>query len=95
MKALTITATERRKSTIKYAAILNGCKSLTRVLFSTKVSTAVAVVVIAAMYRHTVTAVDTIEAQRAVAIDCLCGLPWLMAGAFRSSRKPSKKGGDR
>ncbi len=57
---------------------------------------AVAVVVIGAMWWHNITTENVIEAQEAVAYDCLCGMPWAIVWAFRaifSDIKISKKGG--
>ena len=52
-------------------------------LFSRRVSLIVAGAVIAAIWWHNFTIADTIAAQDAVAIDCLCGLPWAIAWAVR------------
>lgn len=64
-------------------------------LFSAKVSTAVAIVVVAAMYWHNLTIDNTIEAQEAVAFDCLLGMPWGLVWAIRATRMPMpEEGGD-
>lgn len=64
-------------------------------MFSAKVSTAVAIVVVAAMYWHNLTIDNTIEAQEAVAFDCFLGMPWAIVWAFRASRMPMpEKGGE-
>lgn len=59
-----------------------------RSLFCAKVSMAVAVVVVAAMWWHNITIKDTITAQEAVGFDALCGIPWAVVWAFRASRMP-------
>lgn len=64
-------------------------------LFSAKVSMAVAVVTVAAMWWHILTIVDNIAAGEAVATDCLIGMPWAIVWAFRASRMPMpEKGGE-
>lgn len=62
-------------------------------LFSAKVSTAVAIVVVAAMYWHNLTIDNTIEAQRAVGFDGLLGMPWAFVWAIRASLKPMPEEG--
>lgn len=65
-----------------------------RATFSAKVSTVVAVIVIAAMYWHNLTIDNTIEAQEAVGYDCLLGMPWGIVWAIRATRMPApEKGG--
>lgn len=67
-----------------------------RVLFCEKVSMAVAVVVVAAMWWHNISIDNVIDAQEAVAYDCLCGMPWGIVWAMRSTFfdiKSNKKGG--
>lgn len=66
-----------------------------RATFSAKVSTVVAVIVIAAMYWHNLTIDNTIEAQEAVGYDCLLGMPWGIVWAIRATRMPMpEEGGD-
>lgn len=66
-----------------------------RAIFSAKVSTVVAVIVIVAMYWHNISIDNTIEAQRAVAFDCLLGMPWGIVWAIRATRIPMpEEGGD-
>lgn len=62
-------------------------------LFSAKVSTAVAIVVVAAMYWHNLSIDNTIEAQEAVGLDCLLGMPWAFVWAIRASLKPMPEEG--
>ena len=62
-------------------------------LFSAKVSTAVAIVVVAAMYWHNLTIDNTIEAQEAVGFDCLLGMPWGLVWAIRATRMPMPEEG--
>ena len=66
-------------------------------VFSAKVSTVVAVTLIAAMWWHNISIVDTIEAQKAVGTDCLLGMPWALVWAVRATFMPipgeEKKGG--
>lgn len=54
-------------------------------VFSAKVSTVVAVTLIAAMWWHNISIVDTIEAQKAVGTDCLLGMPWALVWAVRAT----------
>ena len=68
-------------------------RRIVRALFSTRVSTAVAFVVLAAMWWHNIAIDNTLEAQRSVAIDCLCGMPWGIVWAFRASRMPMPEEG--
>lgn len=66
-----------------------------RAIFSAKVSTVVAVIVIVAMYWHNISIDNVIEAQRAVAFDCLLGMPWGIVWAIRATRMPMpEEGGD-
>lgn len=62
-------------------------------VFSAKVSTVVAVIIIAAMWWHNITIADTIEAQEAVGVDCLLGMPWGIVWAIRFSRMPMPEEG--
>lgn len=62
-------------------------------LFSARVSTAVAIVVVAAMYWHNLTIDNTIEAQRAVGFDGLLGMPWGIVWAIRATRMPMPEEG--
>lgn len=62
-------------------------------LFSAKVSTAIAIVVVAAMYWHNLTIDNTIEAQRAVGFDGLLGMPWGIVWAIRATRMPMPEEG--
>ena len=55
--------------------------------FSPNASLIAACAVAALMYFHFMTIADAIEAQRAVAIDCLYGLPWGIAFLIRSIKK--------
>ena len=68
-------------------------RRIVRALFSARVSTAVAFVVLAAMWWHNIAIDNTLEAQRAVAIDCLCGMPWGIVWAIRASRMPMPEEG--
>lgn len=68
---------------------------IVRAMFSPMVSTAVAVIVIAAMYWHHITIGNTIDVQRAVGYDALIALPWIFVWAYRASRMPMpEKGGE-
>lgn len=63
-------------------------------VFSAKVSMAVAVVTVAAMWWHNIAIIDTIEAQKAVGTDCLYAMPWGIVWAYRASRMSlQEKGG--
>ncbi len=58
-----------------------------RAIFSAKVSTVVAIVVVAAMYWHNLS-IDNV-------IDCLLGMPWGIVWAVRFTRMPMpEEGGD-
>lgn len=56
-------------------------------------STAVAVIVTAAMFWHVITITDTIEAQEAVGFDCLLGMPWAVVWAIRFTFMPMPEEG--
>lgn len=62
-------------------------------VFSAKVSTVVAVIIIAAMWWHNITIANTIEAQEAVGFDCLLAMPWGIVWAIRFSRRPMPEEG--
>ncbi len=64
-----------------------------RAIFSEKVSTVVAVLVLAAMYWHILSIDNTIESQEAVAFDCLLGMPWGIVWAIRATRMPMPEEG--
>lgn len=64
-----------------------------RATFSEKVSTVVAVLVLAAMYWHILSIDNTIESQEAVAFDCLLGMPWGLVWAIRAARMPMPEEG--
>lgn len=64
-----------------------------RATFSAKVSTVVAFVCLAAMWWHNITIDNTLEAQEAVGLDCLLGMPWGIVWAFRASRMPMPEEG--
>lgn len=69
---------------------------IVRAMFSAKASTVVAVIILAAMWWHNISIADTLEAQRAVGIDCLLAMPWALVWAIRASRMPmSKEGGEK
>lgn len=69
--------------------------NILRAMFCARVSMAVAVVVVAAMWWHNITIADTLAAQKAVGTDCLYGMPWAIVWAFRASRMPlPKEGGE-
>lgn len=65
-----------------------------RAIFSAKVSTVVAIVVVAAMYWHNLSIDNVIEAQRAVGFDCLLGMPWGIVWAIRFTRMPMPEEGE-
>lgn len=64
-----------------------------RAIFSAKVSTVVAFIVVAAMYWHNLSIDNVIEAQRAVGFDCLLGMPWGIVWAIRFTRMPMPEEG--
>ncbi len=66
---------------------------IVRALFSAKVSTAVAIIVVAAMWWHNLIISNTIEAQEAVGFDCLLGMPWGLVWAIRATRMPMPEEG--
>ena len=69
-------------------------RQLLRAVFSPAATLGVAVVVFAAMMWHNATVADTLEAQRAVAMDALCALPWGAAWAVRAVITAIRKGGE-
>lgn len=68
-------------------------RNIVRALFSEKVSTAVAIVCVVAMWWHNIAIDNTIEAQEAVATDVLYAMPWGIVWAFRASRMPMPEEG--
>ena len=64
------------------AAVL---KSTFRIVFGEKVSMAVAVIAVCAMWLHAATTADPVAAEEAVATDCLWLLPWGIAWAVRAT----------
>ncbi len=68
-------------------------RRIVRALFGAKVSTVVAAIVVTAMWWHNITIADTIEAQEAVAFDCLLGMPWGIVWAIRATRMPMPEEG--
>ena len=68
-------------------------RRIVRATFSGKVSTVVAVLVVAAMYWHNLSIDNVIEAQRAVGFDCLLGMPWGIVWAVRATRMPMPEEG--
>lgn len=95
-------AIERRYSTNHFREALTAAwrwtrsnctpRRIFRTLFSARVSAAVAILVVIAMWWHSMTIADTLEAQRAVGLDCLAGLPWGLFWTVRSTRMPEKGG---
>ena len=74
---------------------LSALRSMARILFSAKVSTVVAVIVVAAIWWHNISIADTVEAQETVGLDCLAMLPWGIAWTLRTiSATEIKKGGE-
>ena len=63
-------------------------RNIFRALFCEKVSMAVAIVVIAAMWWHNISIDNVIEAQEAVGLDCLLGMPWGIVWAVRATFLP-------
>lgn len=68
-------------------------RRIARAVFSARVSAIVAAVTIAAMWWHNITIADTIEAQEAVGLDCLIGMPWGLVWAIRATRMPMPEEG--
>lgn len=71
-------------------------RNIFRVLFCEKASMAVGAVVVAAMWWHSASINNTLEAQKAVGTDCLYALPWGIVWAVRATLadfKTVKKGG--
>lgn len=68
-------------------------RRIVRVLFSAKVSTAVAIAVVAAVYWHIFSIDNAIEMQGAIGTDCLLGMPWGIVWAIRTIRKPMPEEG--
>jgi len=68
-------------------------RNIFRVLFCEKVSMAVGAVVVAAMWWHNISIDNVIDAQEAVAFDCLLGMPWGIVWAIRATRMPMPEEG--
>lgn len=80
----------------KWAKCRCTARNIFRAIFCEKVSMAVAVVVVAAMWWHNISIDNVIEAQEAVGTDCLFGMPWAIVWAIRATFadiKSAKKGG--
>lgn len=61
-------------------------------LFSARVSGAFAALFLAALLWHNISITDTVEAQRALGVDCLLALPYAIAWVLRPS---ATKGGEK
>lgn len=61
-------------------------------LFSARVSAAFAALFLAALWWHNISITDTVEAQRALGVDCLLALPYAIAWTLRPS---APKGGEK
>jgi len=70
-----------------------------RFAFCEKVSMAVAVVLVCAMWWHIFTIADSITAGESVATDCLYAMPWGIVWAFRTTianlKTTAKEGGEK
>lgn len=82
----------RAKSTNRSAS----AKKAFRALFSSKATLAAAILCACAVWWDALTIADTIDAQAAIAIDCLLAMPWGIIGVLRAIRKPMpEKGGEK
>lgn len=63
-------------------------RNIVRAIFCEKVSMAVAVVLVCAMWWHNITIADNIAAGEQVATDCLYAMPWGIVWAIRASCMP-------
>ena len=91
----TIAAPQRQQ--FPASAAIGAAKSIIRILFSTKVSMALAAVTVCAMWFHAATIADPVSAGAAMATDCLWLLPWGIVWAIRASVSGftlMKKGGE-
>ena len=68
-------------------------RNIARALFSANVSTVVTVICLCAMWWHNISIPGTIEAQKAVGLDCLYAMPWGIVWAFRAARMPMPEEG--
>lgn len=102
MNALILSATRRRDQVVILTGPAIGAKSVNRfastgkailrALFSARASVIVAVACAAAVWAHIITIDDTLEAQAAIARDCIYAMPWGVAGMFRAINE--QKGGE-
>ena len=68
-------------------------RNIVRALFSAKVSTAVAVACVSAIWWHALTVANIIEAREAVATDLLWAMPWALVWTIRATRMPMPEEG--
>lgn len=84
MNTTTLTAPASRAQVPNFRAM--SMRAISAAL-SPKASLIAACIVAALMYFHFMTIADTPAAQRAIATDCLLGMPWGIAYLIRSIRK--------
>ena len=93
---ITVRISRALSALLKWVKCCCTARNIFRAIFCEKVSVAVAVVVIAAMWWHNISIDNVIEAQEAVGTDCLYGMPWAIVWACRAilaDIKSAKKGG--
>lgn len=67
--------------------------SLLRVLFGRRACMVAGGLMLAAIWAHGIAIEPVADAQRAVALDCLCALPWGVAALARAIKNANKEGG--
>lgn len=91
-----ISALVRLSSALWLACKSAVCKctpaTIYRAVFSPIVSTAVVMLVVAAMYWHAISIADAAASQAAVSADCLVAMPWAIVWAARLIIADYKKG---
>ena len=100
LSGLTLQAKSSTAKQVSAAAVMRrlarlGLRALSA-LFSAKVSGVVAIATLGAMLWHNIAIADVLEAQRAVATDCILALPWLAAVLYHNFIKEDtadEKGG--
>lgn len=78
-------------SALKWAQCNCTPRRIAGTLFSARVSATFAALFLAALLWHNISITDTVEAQRALGVDCLLALPYAIAWVLRPSHT---KGGE-
>ena len=89
-QTIQIKASGRRETS---AISFNAIRRIARVIFSERVTVAVAVILLCLMWWDIATIESTVTAGEAVATDCLYAMPWGIVWAIRATLMPMPKEG--